>query len=95
MSEFEKCKICGNYGWANSHICPPAFACSLYGDFEDEREIHADDAEEAACKFAAKMDSYESELSEEQTVYVRDGDEKVVVFTVYGEYEPSYRAVRL
>lgn len=58
MSDFDKCERCGDYGWLNSHTCPPAFMVKLKDD-EDEaaRQVYASDADRAAVRFCERYDS--------------------------------------
>ena len=59
MSDYKKCPICGNYGWLNSHTCPPTWL--VWDADEDDREGHykifAEDEKAAAEIFMIQIHS--------------------------------------
>lgn len=52
---FEKCRQCGEYGFTESHRCPSAWLVRReHYDDDDAQTVYADDAGEAAEKYADK-----------------------------------------
>ena len=75
MSEYEKyerCKICGGYGWLSKHTCPPKWEAMYEGhdDEDNTRETFGDDAEEAVQK-CAEDNFVHWEYPEEMEIWVR------------------------
>jgi len=59
MSDFKRCKKCGEYGWVNTHQCPPKwYVRHDWHDDGDETEIFATTPQEAAEKYAERSDAY-------------------------------------
>ena len=56
MSKYDKCPICGKYGFVDSHKCPPKWevSCEDVGEWES---YYAVDAEEAAIEAAEGYDT--------------------------------------
>lgn len=58
LGEYEKCGICGQYGYVNHHKCPPAWEVNIPDYHGDEWvKQYADSAAEVAIKMAEKYDS--------------------------------------
>lgn len=101
MSDWIKCKVCGEYGWRDRHRCPPVWVCRMEGEDEDGVETYAHDAERAAEKFAKAYDE-DGEYSilrcggEGYIVVVRAPDdtteEEARRFTIAAESVPTYYA---
>ena len=63
LGEYEECSICHEYGWTNTHKCPPAWEVWADDDdyFEDEPiRVYASTPRGAAEKWAAKWDEGET-----------------------------------
>jgi hypothetical protein len=102
MSDYEKydrCKICGEFGWKSTHTCPPRWE-AMYVDHDDEDnpgETFGDTAEDAAHKYVD--DNFVRwEYPEEMEIWVRQskkfrwqkfvvGVESVPQFNVYPKKE--------
>jgi len=107
MSDYERCKTCGEYGWTGAsaarfggHICPPTWEARIHETkYENEwTEIHARDAEEAASKFCQQHDSngdYDIIQSGEAEIEVRKwGEDKIALIDISAESVPTYYAHR-
>lgn len=97
MSDYQMCRQCKEWGWTNSHRCPPAWEARLVGDGDDEwRDVHAYDAEAAAAKFCDLYDSdfeYSIVQSGEAEVEVRRlGEEEITLWDITAETVPQYNA---
>lgn len=101
MSEYERCRVCGEWGWMASHQCPPMWDiyCPDHGDdAETARAFYGTDAEDAVEKWAERADSDSAEYSivggQPATVFVRPagGDGAWEKWVVEGEAVPEYRA---
>lgn len=60
MSDFARCKTCGDHDFLSRHTCRPEWECRLaWDDYPgaDWHTVHAYDAETAAEKFADRYDS--------------------------------------
>ena len=67
MGQFDKCTVCGHWGFTGSHKCPPKWRCRER-DIELEQkfagspsdyewvDVHANDPETAATEFAEDFD---------------------------------------
>lgn len=100
MSEYLRCKTCGDFSYSDSHVCPPSWLVrdvDYHGDHEGER-VYALDAQEAAEKWADENDSgndYAIVSGSPATVLVRPYDDAAATpqkFIVTGEAVPEYRA---
>lgn len=97
---FDKCSVCGDYGFLDTHRCPPSWLVFFDdGDHDEESawKIYARDAKEAAEIFVERWEAHFAEY------YVADGDEVDVIvvstitdekqaYTVRGEMRPHYSA---
>lgn len=54
--EFEQCRICGTWGWTNTHRCPPKWAV-LPDGYEEPTNIYAESMRDAVEKYAAHHDA--------------------------------------
>jgi hypothetical protein len=100
---FERCTICGEYGWTDTHKCKPIFCVWYPGwhgdDPEDATKIHATDHAEAAATWAERDDAegdYTIVSGSDVLVRVwRDDEEpsEAKTLVVTGESVPSYRAI--
>ena len=95
--KYERCNICQNWGWIDSHKCPPIWRVWIedYTGLEedDASEIYAIDAEEAVLKYVEN--NYDEDGRDIASghgsviVYVEeDGVRKK--FKVTGEFNPVY-----
>lgn len=99
---FERCETCGQFGWIETHKCPPRWEV---WDTDSKREwaqtIYAGDAEEAAERWAhdedAQGDYYIIGGSEAKVFVVReDGEDcEIKKFSICGESVPEYHATEL
>lgn len=95
------CKVCGRYGRISEHRCPPVWHVWPEGETEDDaRDIRADDAQEAAERWAAAEDIRGADYSivggSSAQLFVRastGGETKL--FEVTGYPEPVYQAQEL
>jgi hypothetical protein len=99
-----RCEECGEFfllaGDAERHTCPPEW--EVWRDGEDRevegRRVHADDAEEAAARWAKDEDAYCADYHiiggrETPTVRVARADsEDIQRFEIEGEAVPHYIA---
>ena len=102
MSDYARCKICGEMGWINSHVCPASWQVfEIDGDnIGYEREIRAASAEDAAIRYAEHTDTESAEYNFVKyggKVIVREktGLERVEMFEIAGELIPQYTAAPL
>jgi len=97
-SKFDKCTKCGEFGFIDTHRCPPTWLVSdenSDGEWNYWTRIYADDAEKASEKFSARRDASQGEYPSYRTVYVKqdEGDSPAVAYDVSCEAVPSYQAV--
>jgi hypothetical protein len=99
------CKICGRMlatallgGRPLRHTCPPQWRVwweKGNESPEDYSPFYADDAAEAAEKWAEAWDEGAPDIAAGQSYEVkvqRVDDEEVKTFSVYGEFNPTYYA---
>lgn len=92
MSDYNRCKKCGNYGWMSTHTCPPAWEC----EYEDcgSQIVYAHDPESAAEKYAECYldEDYDMSLGEDYRVRVQElmNPDNVSFWLVTCELERSY-----
>ena len=96
---FEKCSICGQYGFSNNHHCPPFWHVGINADDEEERRgIYAYSAAKAAELFTERWDGWDGEYlaahggEVEVSVSRHDEPDTKQVFTVVCQMVPEYRA---
>lgn len=99
---YARCKICGEMGWINSHVCPASWQVfEIDGDnIGYEREIRAASAEDAALRYAEHTDTESAEYNfvkygGKVIVRKRTGLERVEMFEIAGELIPQYTAAPL
>lgn len=101
MSDYRRCKTCGEFGWfdrsAGNHACSPIWEARLFGAGDDEwMDVHADDAETAAEKFCEQYDSggdYDIIRCGSAEVEVRKpGDAEASLWDISAESVPEYHA---
>ena len=100
MSDYQRCTICGNYGWASSHQCPPLWDVhdpDSHGDLDFFSTVRAIDAQSAAEKYAEDTDAagdYSCVGGSELRLKVRKSgtDDSWTDWAVTGETEPVYHA---
>jgi len=98
MSNYKRCGICGKFGPADSHQCPPVFRARVKVDqtFYVIEKVYADNRDEAAVKATAKVDSFFDHsypiASKAWTVEVQVVDNKGVTswHNIDGALEPTY-----
>lgn len=96
-SVYAKCKECGQYGYVNSHRCPPLWEWRCDNNFgPDEWElVRGKDPEDAAVKAAELYDAEDYSLvrGNRATIQIRDMTTKVVTaWDCYAESVPTYYA---
>ena len=95
--EYVKCTICGEFGFNDTHKCPPCWETQIE-DCQAEDEwypTYAINESEAATKRAEKYDEFDHDLldGEEITIRVREpGAATFKRFVCYGEAVPEYYA---
>lgn len=95
---YERCKTCREWGYADSHKCPPIWEVRIYETKwqEDWHEVHASDAERAAQKFAENYDcqgDYDIVKRGSTEVEVRkQGDDQIAHVDISAEAVPHYYA---
>jgi len=104
MSDFQKCRTCGEWGWLTGSFALPAHKCAPIWEVrmhrtrweEDWTETHADDAEGAAAKFAEDYDrngEYGIVSSGSAEVEVRKpGEDAMTIYDISAESVPQYTA---
>ncbi len=95
-----RCAVCDDWMFRLPHVCKPVFDVWLPEDGEtqdDAREVHADDAEQAAEIVAERYDVDDHPLlnGHKLEVHVRDKAGVVTVFMVTAEAEVRYIAHEL
>lgn len=100
MSEFQKCSICGEFGFALSHRCPPAWDVVIIPAGDDpefpERTRHGSHAVSVAEHAVADWTAEHGAACPVE-VWVRrsGGDGDWQKFTVTMEMVPSFYAERM
>jgi hypothetical protein len=89
VMSYQRCQICDEYGWPDTHVCPPTWECYEADESSYRRTIYARDAQEAAEKYAEKIDSEldycimkdatESNEETEIVVVTENGEERFLV----------------
>jgi len=95
---YDKCTICGEWGFNNSHVCPPVWETNI-DDYDGDEwfPVYATDAEEATKKRAVKMDAGDYGLLDggRMDIAVRkQGETEAVMYECWGEAVPEYHAER-
>lgn len=97
--DYTRCDTCGNYGWVESHRCPPEWQCRRQGESDDDWiTVRASDAEEAAETAVEEFDQDDHHLMRGGTleVEVRQlGAATITRWSVRGEAIPTYYAHEL
>lgn len=73
MSDFSKCRECGEYDWVKKHKCPPVFYFKHDSWGEELQKIYAHSFEDAALRFAKKFNE-DGDYS-----LMDDGKEEVII----------------
>ena len=92
---FEKCKICGKYGFIDNHKCPPKWEVSVPEYDEDYwQEIYAFDEEEAAENMADHVDEDHDLFSDGEMIVVvrKPNTTEMKTFIVTAEPDIIYSA---
>lgn len=88
---FEKCETCGEYGFVDTHKCPPAWEARFeWQDDDDWKVVYAYDEEMAAQRLSELKTDSESPIQFEVSVRPAWTDRKPTVFIIDVEYEPKY-----
>ncbi len=100
MSDYRRCKTCGEFDFLNSHKCQPCYEASAPEAFgEDEwQKVYAYDEKEAAEKFAEEYDRDEHDLMNggDMEVWIRKpGEIEIFKFNCTGEAIPTYYAHKI
>ena len=91
MSDFEKCKICGEYDFLSKHKCPPIyyFKHESWGDeFQEVRAWTFDGAAEKFARMFNENGDYNLMDCEEEVI-ISDGETEKR-FVVSAEQDISY-----
>jgi len=91
---FEKCPVCGQYGFSDTHHCPPYWEVAVADDPEDVHRIYAIDAGIAAEIFVGLWDD-EGVIAVgggQIDVIVTGSDGSITKYTVDGTMVPRYDA---
>lgn len=97
----KKCPICGEYiySWQKHHVCDPIWSVKIADPnfCDDEKEVRAHDAQEAAEIFIQWWDhdgaDYICINGDPVTVTVqKNGEQDILTFVVTGEMIPQYHA---
>jgi len=95
MSDFKRCKICGEYGWLDTHKCQQAWdaVTSDYDPkYEDVERVYAGSGKEAAEKCLGEHHS-DWDYPEELEMWVRKvGETKWEKYMVTVEPVPEFTA---
>lgn len=94
---YDKCKLCGRYGFMDTHRCPPRWEVEYDGEFHT---FYAIDAGEAAGIFVAQYDYGNGEgdyyvargKTEIEVKVSRIDGGKAETYVVSGEFAPKYHA---
>lgn len=89
------CNACEKSWWTHDrpHACPPAWWCREEGEEpEAAHMIHADSAEDAACKYIESCDDGACGLTEETSVIACTPGGEETIWRVTGEVVREYRA---
>lgn len=99
---FDECPTCGAYDFVATHRCPPAWyvkiaECDYHHDESEPTRVFAQDAEQAAERFAEEWDCRGDPCllsGDTLTVSVSalSNLTEVQTFAVTGEMVPEYRA---
>lgn len=97
LVEYERCPICRNYGWTNTHKCPTKWQAILHEYYDEEEPGYVycnGDAQEAVELFADQ--NYSNwDYPRNMEIWVRkDTDEPWDKFDVYVEAVPSFSSSR-
>lgn len=99
MSQYARCRICGEFGWVNSHRCAPEWEwrCDSWHSKEEwnDKTVHGRDAEGAALKAAEIYDQEDYPLVRggEELIWVRQvGTTETSKWNVSAESVPEYHA---
>ena len=99
---YECCTTCGEWGFSDTHRCPPIWQCRVEGCHDDDQwlEYYARMPDTAALKMAENHDADELELINRSgmtiIVIVRDADgENEKRFRCRGEAVPTYYATEI
>jgi hypothetical protein len=96
MSDHVKCKICGEWGWINSHKCAPVWEARMYDPKWDQEwsEVYAYDEGAAAEKFAEEYDhngEYDIVRRGSAEIEVRrPGEDAITLVDISAESVPEY-----
>lgn len=101
MSNYEKCPICKQWGWSNTHRCGDYFRveyegnidteCSIADQLCDVKRTYANNFEDAANKFVEQYQAQSAWYPSEMTVYVMNKEEtKILKIIVRMEMVPYY-----
>lgn len=103
MSDYQRCKRCGEYGWTGEsaqrfgfHTCLPMWECRIAGNGDDWDEVYAREAEQAAEKFCDQYDSNGDytiiQAGEAEVDVRRPGEDEITQWKIAAESVPHYRA---
>ncbi len=95
MRDFERCKICNEYDWADTHECKPRWDIyEVNFDDSERRYAYGRDVEEAVEKYVALMFA-EWEYPNEMEIKIRkDSIEEWQIFNVQVDMVPDFIVTR-
>ncbi len=100
MSDYQRCKICGEWGWFGKHACPPEWGWRTDDTHseDDWSTVYARDAEEAAEKAAEAYDEGDHPLLDTRrsqphvVIYLRNVRGDITRWRATAELIPQYHA---
>lgn len=92
-AQWTQCGVCREYGWSNTHRCPPQYECRNRNWDGDEWEtVYAYNARDAAEKYVERVDNHAAEFTETCDIEVRNDGGEVECYEVTGEIVREYSA---
>jgi hypothetical protein len=102
MSNYTRCKICGEYGWTDTHVCPPLWTVFEITGHEIgyKRNIYAQGAEEAVEEYAEREDTESAsghflDHGGKIGLFRQDEPADILMYEVEGQLVPEYAATAI
>lgn len=93
-SNYDKCRICKEWGWLDTHVCKPKWLVVLheYHEGEERDYVHTDNAEDGAIRYAElNFDNWE--YPEEMEIWIKEREQdEWIKFTVTVAPVPEFTA---
>lgn len=100
---YEQCRICKQWGWSGSHVCPPLWTVVEVEEYQNKvltnmyQDVYAETAKDAAALFAWKEDVESADYTFVQgggkvAVFPKSNPGKIEFFDIQGEMVPQYTA---